>query len=638
MFTLSEADLEIAFRRARLEARRDGAVLFGVRGCTPATPGAHRLAPAHGLAMTNPDYLRPLCTLGYWRPGNGFAVFPGSTAPAQRSVRQMLATNGNGANQLCFGLHRGYRKGRHNSSNTRFGHRALRMEKAIPIQRTGDDLDYDADDRIEFETAYDNIHCGWVADVQTPRYSSAGCQVIVGSANPETGPWKAFAELVYGTGQIEFDYSLFSGGEIQRVALSDAPEDLPLALRYGSAGDEVAAVQEALVARGFPTGGVDGDFGWRTLMAVFRFQKTVMGQRVPDGIVGSQTFAALGLEDAPWSSGGDDRGGAPVQDEDEDQPDAPVTPAEPELTFTFRTEPSDAGRYIHHYAATDGQTYYLGYATRPNGPLKVGLSQSERRMAPVGAARYDPADFEGRHGFWAHLLVPTATAESALWFERVNTYDRAALTFGFFQAAAHLPNDNFLLLFKDMLARPEASRYFPDLILKPGSNGARLFHRTAAGDVDLEHAEPRGGGSNEMNLKRFMAYLNPTLDAVEPQELAVAARLMCWTREVPACRELQVAHAIRALRDRMGHVRTALPGRPVDQCLLAADIRYQGRGGPQAIRAALNSARPLDALLQIGAAPHPGRVATMKRSLAALMRKPEIAALRFNPASPALFT
>lgn len=637
MFTLSEAALEIAFGRARLEPRREGAVLFGIRGCTPATPGSDKLATSHGLAVTTPDYLRPRCTLGYWRPGEGFAVFPGSTVPAQRSVRQKLATNGEGANQLCFGLHRGYRKGRHNSSNPRFGHRALRMEKAIPVQRTGDDLDYDADDRIEFETAYDNIHCGWVADAQTPRYSSAGCQVIVGSANPETGPWKAFVGLVYGTGQIEFDYSLFSGGEMQRVGLSDAPEDLPLALRYGSSGDEVAAVQEALVAKGYPTGGVDGEFGWRTLMAVFRFQKTAMGQRVPDGIVGSQTFGALGLDEAPWSHTPDEPEGV-ASTEELPTGSAETRPAASDLAFTFRTEASDGGKYTHHYAATGGKEFYLGYVTRPRGPLKVGLSQSTRRLGPVGAARYDPADFEGRYGFWARLLVPTATAESELWFERVNTYDRAAFTFGFFQAAAHLPGENFLLLFKDMLARPEAGRYFPDLVLKASPNGQRLYQRTERGEVDLEHAEPRGGGSNEMNLKRFMAYLNPTLEAVEPEELSVAARLMCWTREVPECRDLQVAHAIQALRDRMGHVRAALPGRPVDQCLLAADIRYQGRGGPQAIKTALSSAKPLDALMQIGASQHPGRVATMKRELAALMRDREVAALKFNPASPVLFS
>jgi hypothetical protein len=328
----------------------------------------------------------------------------------------------------------------------------------------------------------------------------------------------------------------------------------------------------------------------------------------------------------------------------EDEPDDAVADAQKPVRgprFAYRTEMSDAGKWRHHYAKEErsgsGSEFYLGYETRPKTSIFVGLCQSAKRLGPVGAHRYNPDDY-AQHGAWAHFVVPTGTGESALWFERINTYDRAAFTYGFFQAAAHYPRENFILLFKDMLARPEGRDYFPDLVLRPSPNGPRLFQVTAEGEMDLEHAEPRSGASSEMNLKRFMAYLNPTLRGIEEQELAVAAKLMHWTREVRGCRDLQVDHAIRALRERMAHVRAALVGRPVDQCLLAADIRYQGRGGPGTIKKALSSARPMNELSEIGAQQHAARIGVVVTALKSLMKDPEIKRLRFDPASPNLFS
>jgi len=310
----------------------------------------------------------------------------------------------------------------------------------------------------------------------------------------------------------------------------------------------------------------------------------------------------------------------------------PASAAPPQ--FTFRTEISDAGKFTHHYAkALSGlkQDYYLGYEAKYLSNL--GLAQSVKRLAPVGAQKYDPADYSAE-GYWANLIVPTATGESALWFERINTYDRAAFTFGFFQAAAHYPGDNFILLFKDMLARPEGATWFPDLKLKPQGSGTRLYQVTATGDLDLEHEEMAG---SEPNLKRFMAYLNPTLAKVEPGELSVAARMMQWTREVPECRKLQVKHAIVGLKSRMKLFKTELAGRAVDQCLLAADVRYQGRGLQSEIRAALKTEKPYDALLKLGADKHGPRIATVDKAIQALMKDAVISKLRFDSTSATLF-
>jgi peptidoglycan hydrolase-like protein with peptidoglycan-binding domain len=63
------------------------------------------------------------------------------------------------------------------------------------------------------------------------------------------------------------------------------------ALREGSRGEAVVALQYLLTARGFSTAGVDGIFGPRTRAAVMRFQAAK--KLSVDGIVGSQTWPAV---------------------------------------------------------------------------------------------------------------------------------------------------------------------------------------------------------------------------------------------------------------------------------------------------------------------------------------------------------
>jgi hypothetical protein len=62
-------------------------------------------------------------------------------------------------------------------------------------------------------------------------------------------------------------------------------------LRRRSIGDDVTALQKALEARGFPTGGVDSDFGVNTERAVKAFQ--LKAGLTVDGEVGPDTWAAL---------------------------------------------------------------------------------------------------------------------------------------------------------------------------------------------------------------------------------------------------------------------------------------------------------------------------------------------------------
>ncbi|PPD20658.1 MAG: peptidoglycan-binding protein [Methylomonas sp.] len=64
-------------------------------------------------------------------------------------------------------------------------------------------------------------------------------------------------------------------------------------LKEGMSGTEVKRLQEALKREGFDPGIIDGDFGAGTEAAVIAFQKSA--GLSPDGIVGRQTQAALGL-------------------------------------------------------------------------------------------------------------------------------------------------------------------------------------------------------------------------------------------------------------------------------------------------------------------------------------------------------
>ncbi len=67
-------------------------------------------------------------------------------------------------------------------------------------------------------------------------------------------------------------------------------------LRNGSHGDEVRELQQKLSAKGVNPGPIDGAFGPKTEAAVRRFQEQ-NGLQV-DGIVGPQTFTALGMMEA----------------------------------------------------------------------------------------------------------------------------------------------------------------------------------------------------------------------------------------------------------------------------------------------------------------------------------------------------
>ena len=282
-------------------------VFFGVRGLLPLDLSGTAFAAEHRVRLTDVDNLRMRCTLGQWRPADGrIALFPGSTVPHRSAISDARNRGGIGANMLMLGRYK-YRKGVHKAGGPS-GHRAFRQAMFFPVWRSRDDLDFDLNDMLDTGTSpdsfvFDNLHCAFQDNTDTPGFSSNGCQVIAGQPRsprrnnkPETGPWKRFIDHAYdgAAGQDVFGYLLFSGAEASRLAeVADQP--VSSLLRFGSSGPLVAQVQTALRAEGFDFLDVDEDFGRDTLRAVMSFQTREFGPGSADGVVGPNTAAALGV-------------------------------------------------------------------------------------------------------------------------------------------------------------------------------------------------------------------------------------------------------------------------------------------------------------------------------------------------------
>jgi hypothetical protein len=279
----------------------DDLVFFGLRGCLPLDVDEHSFGRSRGLALAGIDYTTPRCTLGQWRPSSGtLALFPGSTVPHRKYVQRSLPTAGRGANQMLTGYYDDYRKGRHRHGQAT-GHDAFRQTRGRPHRRTADDLDFENDDRVEFDNPFDNLHAAWCQGTEHGSYASAGCQVVVGFpccaqlANaPNVGPWARFHDHAYEIEQDSFGYILLDGRSAQSVCESDGAK-LSARLRYGSRGELVEELQEGLKRKGFYEGAVDGDFGPRTMRCVLEFQTAVFGPDADDGVVGPITASALAI-------------------------------------------------------------------------------------------------------------------------------------------------------------------------------------------------------------------------------------------------------------------------------------------------------------------------------------------------------
>jgi len=404
MFILKEEDLMRLWQINQFDIPKDQWIFFGLRGCLPVDDQDHSFSREHQLEVVSPDYVHPRCTIGQWVPGKGFAVFPGSTVPHRKHVESSIRRNGQGTNQLLTGCYKDYRKGVHKAGQST-GHQAFRQDHKLPVRRTADDVDYDADDRVEFGQPFDNLHAGWCMSVESDLYASAGCQVLVGfpqcgkrGNNPDTGPWKAFKENAYAIDQRSFHYVLLTGWEAQRVATSQ--REMSPRLRFGSQGELVHVIQQKLSARGFYEGKIDSDFGLRTLQALLDFQTAEFGPSEDDGIVGPQTASALAID---WP---DTLSGIYVA-----APEAPTT--RPAGFFRFEGNKAVAPDNTVFARKFRKGVYHYGKTT-----IRDFVRQNRTAFSDVSTSL---------------LNIMDAVSENEGKLEAINTWDNAFLTFGTFQ-------------------------------------------------------------------------------------------------------------------------------------------------------------------------------------------------------------
>lgn len=384
-------------------------------------------------------------------------------------------------------------------------------------------------------------------------------------------------------------------------------------------GAAVVALQKGLKARGVDPGAIDGEFGPMVQAAVISFQ-ALSGLEV-DGIVGPGTAARLGLSFPIAPAAADIAGMAKVS--------APATASvsRPATSGAVDTVVAVTARDGSYEARTkSGFTFLVGRATPFTDDMKrLGLFQGKKEIADsLQFGVFEAQAFEGEFGQWAYLISPTLEAEGRARFATLNTYDRAAFTFGAPQFAAHTPGDNFVNYFRRLLALPNAADHFPDLALKPNAAGRTTIHRVSGGtSLDLEQPVlvTRPNGKKDMQLQHLMRYLNPSPTVIDGDELLAAARLMNWLRLDSGARSLQVALFIEQSRARLARAKARLPGFSGTDwraALWINDILHQGRGTFLQMEQALTKPDPIAALGMIGGAAYPHRVKTVSGEIVKL--------------------
>jgi hypothetical protein len=266
----------------------------------------------------------------------------------------------------------------------------------------------------------------------------------------------------------------------------------------------------------------------------------------------------------------------------------------PTILFTFSRD----GR--RHFATDDRNERFL-VANEVVYQGNHGLANSQIINGQV----YDPLAAEPTHGFWSWFIYSTAMCESKGSFHCLNTYDRAAFTFGFMQYAAHVANGDFVLFFRRLLQLPEAKDYFPFLELRDN----RIWYKRDATLTQLE----TGTSSKEL-----MKYLNPDAASVDTQELVCSARFVHWSQHSRPHRNLQVQTAIEHFKEsmRINHQRYNLDGWPDKICQAICDIHHQGRAKVvhivDILRGTSNRETIYKNLMNVGIETYEGRVRTLK--------------------------
>lgn len=384
-------------------------------------------------------------------------------------------------------------------------------------------------------------------------------------------------------------------------------------------GGAVVAVQRALAHNGVDPGPIDGKFGPLTSAAVLSFQ--VMKGLEVDGVVGPNTAKALGLSYPIAPEASDDRAFKEAQSPR--GPDAVPLPVPP-AAFDGVVAIAQAGTTFKATTASGFTFNFASIDDYTDDMWRLGLFQGKTAIRDttqfgIYAARDFPA-----LGQWAYFIEPTLSAEGGARFATLNTYDRAAFTFGAPQLAAHTPGENFIIYLRRLLALPDAEKHFPELSLRQNNAGKTRVHLdTGNGFKDLEEevSVVRPNRKRDVQLVHLMTYLNPSATQIDAAELSVSARLINWLRLDPATKELQISVFVDQCKKNIALAKREIKGFTGDDWVCAlwiADILHQGRGTYREMSAALASGDPEAALKNIGRGKYPSRINTVDAGVARL--------------------
>lgn len=194
MFELDHQTLERLAASNAFDLGDAGCVLFGLRGCLPVEEQDLTPLAKETIQPCELDWFKPRCTLGIWdRKYNVVTATAGSTVPNRNSVEKSLlaarAGKRESANQLIPSLI-AFTKGPHMISKPDRSFPAFRQHGEFALQRSRDDLDYDASDEIIVDVVGDNLHPAYVDSSMAPTRAgigSDGCQVVIGFARRKDG-------------------------------------------------------------------------------------------------------------------------------------------------------------------------------------------------------------------------------------------------------------------------------------------------------------------------------------------------------------------------------------------------------------------------------------------------------------------
>ncbi|MBP6600293.1 MAG: hypothetical protein KA250_00725 [Verrucomicrobiales bacterium] len=222
-------------------------------------------------------------------------------------------------------------------------------------------------------------------------------------------------------------------------------------------------------------------------------------------------------------------------------------------------------------------------------------------------------DPESPDADWERFLLPVVTAEGDGDYSVINAFDKAGMTVGFIQLAAHTPDDLIPLmrdlvgnedLRKDPYANP--ARWFPELGI---TDQGKLGYRLPSGELTSLEECTRSRNSNDGFSREegyayyredFVRFCNPNCKEVNQAELQFAARWLMWSMS-PKMRAAQlepsknnVIRTLHKLKDVPRSVSAA-------DAAIAAVVLHWNDGGESLKRVSrlLNQPSPVEAFFSL---------------------------------------